>query len=141
MEYTLFNTIEQFKDQVQDYKGTNKDISFEFNNKNINKELKFIFYNKLFLEEWSLRFIFMDINLNLNRLTKFINEKYPNVNSLIQLDLEKVNIQWMDWLDNYNIKLTTIDNYHSRLNRKPILVKNFISKIFKKYNVFFKNNR
>ena len=134
----FFNTIEQFKDQVQDYKGTNKDISFEFSNKNINKELKFIFYNKLFLEEWSLRFIFMDINLNLNRLTKFINEKYPNVNSLIQLDLEKVNIQWMDWLDNYNIKLTRIDNYHSRLNRKPILVKTSSAKFFKNIMSFFK---
>ncbi len=48
----FFGKIEQFKEQVESYKYSNKNISFPFNNENINKEIKFIVYNKLFSDKW-----------------------------------------------------------------------------------------
>ncbi len=42
---------------------------------------------------------------NIRRLSKFINEKYPNINSFKELDLEKANIQWIDWLNGNGIKI------------------------------------
>ena len=44
----FFGSIKQFEKQVENYKYTNKNISFPFNNDNINKEMKFIVYSKLF---------------------------------------------------------------------------------------------
>ena len=39
----FFSTIEQFKEQVRNYRGYHKNILFEFNNNTITKEFKFIY--------------------------------------------------------------------------------------------------
>ena len=85
----FFAGIEQFKEQVENYKYPNKNISFPFNNENINKEMKFIVYNKLFSDEWCLQTVLMGQMQFIRRLAEFINEKYPNINSFKELDLEK----------------------------------------------------
>src|SRR5699024_5372707 len=103
----FFSEIEQFKKQVENFKGGSKNISFPFNNENINKEMKFIVYSKLFSDEWGLQAVLNGQRGFIRRLAEFINEKYPNINSFKELNLEKVNIQWIDWLDNLNITITT----------------------------------
>ena len=95
--------IEQFKEQVENYKYTNKNISFPFNNENINKEMKFIVYNKIFSDEWSLKTTLMSHMQYMRRLSQFINEKYPNINSFKELDIEKATIKWIDWLNSNDI--------------------------------------
>ncbi len=112
----FFANIEQFKKQVENYKYRNKNISFPFNNKNINKEMKFIVYNKLFSDEWGLQAVLMAQMQYIRRLSKFINEKYPNINSFKELDLEKANIQWIDWLDNLNVATTQKYGNYSKLS-------------------------
>ena len=102
----FFGSIKQFEKQVENYKYTNKNISFPFNNDNINKEMKFIVYSKLFSDEWALQGVLTGQMQFIRRLAEFINEKYPNVNSFKDLDLEKVNIQWIDWLNRKEIKTT-----------------------------------
>ena len=102
----FFGDIEQFKQQVKNYKYSNKNISFPFNNENINKEMKFIVYTKLFSDEWGLQTVLIGQMQFIRRLAEFINEKYPNINSFKDLDLEKANIQWIDWLSNLNISIT-----------------------------------
>ena len=124
----FFGEIEQFKQQIEKYKYTKKNISFPFNNENINKEMKFIVYNKLFSEEWGLQSTLIGQMQFIKRLAEFINEKYPNINSFKELDLEKANIQWIDWL---NIKgITTIkkDNKSSKLFGKDFFIKTAIAK-------------
>ncbi|GFP75369.1 tyrosine-type recombinase/integrase [Clostridium fungisolvens] len=100
----FFSEVGQFKKQVESYKYSNKNISFPFNNKNVNKEMKFIVYNKLFSDEWGLQPSLLSQNQFIKRLSQFINDKYPNINSFKELDLEKSNIQWLDWLNSKNIK-------------------------------------
>lgn len=100
----FFKDIEQFKEQIENYKYANKTISFPFNNENINKQMKFVVYNKLFSDEWGLQSVLMGQMQYIRRLAQFINEKYPNINSFGELDLEKANIQWIDWLDSKNLK-------------------------------------
>ena len=77
-----------------------------YNNENINKEMKFIVYTKLFSDEWGLQTVLIGQMQFIRRLAEFINEKYPNINSFKDLDLEKANIQWIDWLSNLNISIT-----------------------------------
>lgn len=119
----FFADIEQFKEQVKNYKYSNKNILFPFNNENINKEMKFIVYNKLFSDEWGLQAVLMGQMQFIRRLAEFINEKYPNINSFKELDLEKANIQWIDWLNSNNITTIARHNYDSKLIGKNVLAK------------------
>lgn len=135
----FFSNIKQFKEQIENYKLSNKNISFPFNNKNINKEMKYIVYNKLFLDEWSLQVVLTGQMLFIRRLSEFINEKYPNINSFKELDLEKVNIQWMDWLNNLNITITTKHVTDSKIYGKDIYYKspiaNFLETTIKYFDI------
>ncbi|MGL4913598.1 MAG: hypothetical protein ACRC3Y_14335, partial [Romboutsia sp.] len=134
----FFGEIEQFKEQVKTYKYANKNISFPFDNENINKEIKFIVYNKLFSDEWGLKAVLMAQMQFIRRLAKFINEKYPNINSFKELDLDKINIQWIDWLENNNIKTITKQNITFKISGKKYVVKtpsaNFLENVISWFN-------
>lgn len=134
----FFRDIEQFKEQVKNYKYSNKNLYFPFNNENINKEMKFIVYNKLFSDKWGLQTVLTGQMKFIRRLAEFINEKYPNINSFKKLDLEKVNIQWIDWLNSKNIKTTQKKNTLSKLSgdeyfsKTPIV--NYLKFIINNFN-------
>ena len=134
----FFSTIEQFKEQVRNYRGYHKNILFEFNNNTITKEFKFILYSKIFLEHWSLSNVFNTVRGYIIKLNEFINEKYPNINSLIELDLEKINIQWMNWLNNKNISIMSKNHQALKLGEKNILYKAQIVNFLKNIISFLK---
>lgn len=119
----FFQDIEQFKEQVENYKYANKNISFPFNNENINKEMKFIVYNKLFSDEWGLQAVLMGQMIFIRRLAKFLNEKYPNIKSFKELDIEKANIKWIDWLNSNNINTIQRNNHISKVRGKDTFIK------------------
>lgn len=100
----FFGTIPQFKEQVDNYKSFNKNIVFSFTNPNINLEMKFIVYSKLFSDAWKLSSCMVGQQQFIRRLTTFMNEKYPKLNSLLDLDIDKANLQWIDWLNQQGIK-------------------------------------
>ena len=133
----FFGCIEQFKNQVE-YNDYNRVPCFPFNNKNIAKEIKFIVYNKLFSNQWSLKSIFSLIKYNINKLSDFLNIKYPNLTSLQQLDLQKANVQWIDWLENENIKLKRKNSTLSKLRNKNYIINtnivNFLVNIINLFN-------
>ena len=90
----FFKNIPQFKEQVDNYKYSNKNITFSFTKKNINKELKFLVYNKLFSDEWSLQTVFLLQTYHIKKLAQFINQKYPKLDSVLYMN--KANFQWID---------------------------------------------
>ncbi len=126
--------IEQFKNQVEEYKYSKKYISFPFNNKNINKEMKFVVYNKLFSDEWSLRSVLIMQNQFIRRLSEFINEKYPDINSLKELDLEKTNILWIDWLNGRNIVTFSTTKVLGKEYENKTAVANYLEFIITSFN-------
>lgn len=130
----FFGGIEQFKEQVEKYKYSQKNISFPFNNENINKEMKFIVYNKLFSDEWGLQTVFNGQKQCIKRLAEFINAKYPNINSFKELDLEKANIQWIDWLNNKNIKTVITKNVVGKEYENKTAIANYLEFII---NTFY----
>jgi len=113
----FFGNIEQFKKQYEEYKYANKNIAFNFNNTNINNEMKFIIYNKLFNDKWKLSATIMGQQQFIRRLIEFINEKYPTINSFLELDIKKANIKWIDWLENKGIKAITT-SYLKNIGKK-----------------------
>lgn len=130
-----FGDIEQFKKQVKNYKYANKNISFPFNNENINKEMKFIVYSKLFSDEWVLQTVLTTKIQFIRRLAEFINKKYLNINSFKELDLEKVNIQWIDWLDSNNIKTFVTQNTLGKQYKNKSPIANFLVFIINTFNI------
>ena len=127
----FFGNIEQFKEQVANYKYDHKNIHFSINNKNLNTEIKFIIYNKLFTDEWGLQSTLKGQSNYLRQFSKFINEKYPNTNSMLELNFDKANIQWIDWLNNNGIKILEKNNTNSKLYNKDCMKNTAIANFFK----------
>jgi integrase len=130
----FFGGIKQFKEQVGNYKYSNKNISFLFNNENLNKEMKFIVYNKLFSDEWGLQTVLTVQMQFIRQLSKFINEKYPNINSFKELDLEKANIQWIDWLNSKDITTISTSRVLDMEYENKTAIANFLEFIINSFN-------
>lgn len=132
---TFFKNIEQFKYEVDNKKYSIKNISFPFNNDNINKEMKLIVYTKIFSDELELSSVLTSRVQMIKKLAVFINENYPYINSFKKLNLEKVNIEWLDWLNNKNFKTTSI----RKVANKEYLVKtsivNFLESTFNSLDI------
>lgn len=131
----FFRDIEQFKEQVENYKYAPKNISFPFNNKNIKKEMKFIVYNKLFSDEWGLKTVLIGKLFFIRRLAEFINKKYPNINSFKELDLEKANIQWIDWLNSKGVTTITTSMILGNNYEHKTSIANYLEFIINNFNI------
>ncbi|HHL0974099.1 TPA: transposase [Bacillus cereus] len=83
-----------------------KSLTFLAHNFSMNLELKYVFYKKLFNQGWSLTNIFGGQKVLLKKLANFLNETYPKMDSLLNLDLdlEKAEKRWIWWLNENNIK-------------------------------------
>ncbi|MGL5150032.1 MAG: tyrosine-type recombinase/integrase [Clostridium sp.] len=104
---SFFENVTQFNEESRSINTSTKNIiDFSFSNENINREMKFIVYNKLFKDEWNLKTLVSTQKHNFTRLSKFINEKFPRVDSILDLDIEKANVMWIDWLASNSIKVT-----------------------------------
>ncbi|SMQ77500.1 Site-specific recombinase XerD [Bacillus sp. OV166] len=98
--------IPNFQEGLEKYKGTNQNLRFKIKNPNIALEIKFVFYNKLFKDDLSFGSLFTTYYNNLNRFSRFIDEKHPRLNSLLDLNIDKAEKEWVWWLNKNNIKIT-----------------------------------
>jgi integrase len=98
--------IPNFEQQFKRYKGSSKEVKFLTEIKNIGLELKFVFYHKLFNDELSLMSFYFSYKTNLNKLVLFLNEKHSHLHTLLELDVEKTEKQWIWWLNNEGVKTT-----------------------------------
>ncbi|HEF1902701.1 TPA: tyrosine-type recombinase/integrase [Bacillus cereus] len=95
--------IKQFEEVVAHYNYSNKNIYFRLNNPSLNLEVKYIYHQKLFNDLWTIKSIFIGNN-PLKRMTEFINEKYPEISSFLNLDIEKAEREYVFWLNKKGIK-------------------------------------
>jgi integrase len=124
----FLGNIAQFKNRYNGYKYANKNISFNFHNVNINTEVKFVVYYKLFKDEWSLSSALAAQNHMLKKLSEFINDNYPTLNSILDINIDKARFEWMDWLENQNTK--TINNTVNKRNGIEYSSKTAIANFF-----------
>ncbi|WP_144511489.1 tyrosine-type recombinase/integrase [Bacillus thuringiensis] len=95
--------IKQFKEGVANYNFSAKNIYFRFSKPSINLEVKYIYYQQLFNDLWAIKSIF-GAQSPLKKMTEFMNEKYPNVSSLLNLDIEKAEREYVFWLNKKGVK-------------------------------------
>jgi integrase len=121
----FFNNIEQLKGRYNEYKYSNRNFYFRFDNPNVNMEIKFIVHNRFFKSEWSITSAFVNQNSKFKRLADFINKKYPTLNSILDLDIGKANFEWIDWLENKGTK--TIQSKNEKSTGKSYTYKSSIA--------------
>lgn len=101
----FFKRISQFKKDLLDWENSHKNIIFRFHNSNINLEMKSVVFSKIFRQEWSVRNVIMNLSkFQMRNLSFFLREKYPHLNSILELNISKANLQWIDWLEKSGIQ-------------------------------------
>ncbi|GLB60254.1 hypothetical protein [Cytobacillus sp. NCCP-133] len=96
---TFLEGIPQFQVMVNKYKGTNRNNHFRIKNPSVNLEVKYVWYQKLFHEKWTLTTTFSGQVAFLGRLTEFLNERYPKLSSLLDIDIDNTEREWWFWLN------------------------------------------
>lgn len=102
--------IKQFKKMAENYKFSNQSVHFRITSPSVNLEVKYVWYHKLFNDEWTLTSFFMGQTAHLNKLTRFLNEKYPTLFSLHHLVIEKAEREWLFWLHEQGVKTQSTKN-------------------------------
>ncbi|MFD6510385.1 transposase [Bacillus sp. NPDC060175] len=87
--------IPNFAEQYEKYKSTGNKMIFSSENPSVSLELKFVFFQKLFNDGWSLSSTFAGYSSGLNRLNEYLNERHPRLPSLLELDIDKEEKQWI----------------------------------------------
>jgi integrase len=108
----VIGNIPNFKEQFLNYKANKKNIRFEVKSPSVNLEIKYVWYNKLFRDEWTLSSAFVGQVSYLRKLTAFLNEKYPALHSLLDLEIEKAEREWLSWLSENGVKIQSTQQHH-----------------------------
>lgn len=124
----VIGEIKQFGEIVANYNHTNKNIHFRFSNPSINLEVKYVYYQQLFNDLWIIKSVFNNQN-PLKRMTEFLNEKYPKLSSLLDLDIDKAEHEYLFWLNENGISTLVKDG----VRKSSVAV--FLRKI---YTLFFR---
>lgn len=119
-------SIKNFHDEFQKCEIKNKTIDFYSVNTKINAEMKFIVYHKLFSTHWSFQSLFITNKNYIHKAFKFLNKKYPNLSSILELNIKKINLEWIDWLENEGIQ-TTYTSGSGKVKKSRVC--NFLSSI------------
>ena len=121
----FFRTISNFKSYLENPTFNRKIIYFPFKSELINLELKFFVYRKIFQDEWTMNTLFVGKANNIQLFNRFVNEKYPNLNSLTDLNIDKANREWLFWLEKNGVSTTYIskrDGYKVKSPRTKYLI-------------------
>lgn len=97
---SFFTNIEQLEGAAKVYQKVRDVHNIYFNLKNfhMNTELKYIVHQKLFSEDWSIRPLYQNYARHLKKYALFINKNYPHIDSLLEINIETANEQWLAWL-------------------------------------------
>ncbi|WP_017151359.1 tyrosine-type recombinase/integrase [Bacillus bingmayongensis] len=96
--------IKQFEELIANHNFPAKNVRFRFCNPSINLEVKYVYYQQLFNDLWTIKTIFNGNNAPLKRMSEFLNEKYAKQSSLLELDIDKTEKEYLFWLHNKGIK-------------------------------------
>lgn len=118
--FSFFYELPQFKDDLDRYQQNKKHhrytIDFKSSSYTINLELKCLYKMRLFQGEWSIYSAFQK-HTHRYRIIEFMNIYYPKYNSLLELDIDKAEIKYMNWLKKQQIPI--IETINHRYGRPP----------------------
>lgn len=115
-----FEAIENFKAGAAKKKVNRKNVFFSFANARIMLEMKYLVFRKLFDYEWEISTLFVSGANNLKQLASFLNEKHPDVNSILELDRDKANQKWLMWLRENGLATEANDRRYTNPIKTPV---------------------
>ncbi|GAB6485241.1 tyrosine-type recombinase/integrase [Bacillus pacificus] len=131
----VIGEVKQFKEVVANYSYKNKNIYFRFTNPTINLEVKYVYYKQLFNDLWTISSIFGAHPTPLKKITEFLNIKYPKLSSLLDLDIDKVEREYLFWL---NEKGVATQKLRQRIIQKDGVEKTIVARFLRQiYNLLF----
>lgn len=95
-------------------------IHFKALRPSINAELKYFFFIELFMKENQLSTLYVTYYFLLNTMVQFLNTKYSSVDSILELNIDKVEIEWGNWLmekKRRNNEQTNLIHLNHRFNK------------------------
>lgn len=122
----FLGAIENFREGILKRNFNRQNIYFLFESSKINLEMKYFVYRKLFDDQWTMNTLFIGQANSLQRLNKFLSEKYAGLDSFLELDIEKANRQWLFWLEEQGTATSYIDKRTGKSIKSP-LAKFFIN--------------
>ncbi|WP_409175492.1 tyrosine-type recombinase/integrase [Brevibacillus fortis] len=99
----FLGSIPQFEDTVNNYKYTSKNIRFRFSSRTVNLEAKYLIFNKIFTDSITLNTALISINHCLKKMAEFMDKKYPTLHSLLDIDIDKTEREWIFWLEEQGV--------------------------------------
>lgn len=136
----FFLQINQFKEMVQDSKKrASTHLCFRIESQTVNLEIKYLWHYKLFHDKWSLNTAFGAYATHLNRFAMFLNEKYPDLYSLIDLDIENAQRKWLFWLNERGIKTKENKKYFHKHYTTNTNTANFLLWLYKSFSQLVDN--
>lgn len=136
-----FKEIEQFSQQYKNFRerySHNAQICFCIKNNLLNLQFKYIFHKKVFNEEWSLSSTFHANSTNFRRLQSFINQQYPALQSLDDLDIEEADREWNFWISQkgYAKERTSHIRDQDKTFSLRSTLSNFLVRLFNEYKKY-----
>ncbi|RAN88014.1 transposase [Bacillus sp. SRB_28] len=129
----VIGEIKQFEEVMANYNYTSKNIHFRFSNPSINLEVKYVYYQQLFNDLWTIKSVFM-AQSPLRRMTEFLNEKYPKLSSLLDLDIDIAEREYNFWL---NKKRINTERVRKHVIYKDLVGKNDVAKFLRNIYIAF----
>ena len=108
--------IKQFEEMGKVFNDSHKNIYFYMKSPTIKLEVKYVFYLHLFNGLWGFTTLFKNQS-SLKRLLEFLNQKYPKLTSLLDLDIDKAEHEYIFWLNERGLETR---KYKYKNNSKTI---------------------
>ncbi|HDR7632038.1 TPA: tyrosine-type recombinase/integrase [Bacillus mycoides] len=127
----FFEVIPQFKITVPFNNSGSQNVGFKINSPTVNLEVKYVWYQKLFNDAWVLSSAFGVEARMMRKLTRFLNEKYSSLHSLLDLNIEKTEREWWFWLQEQGASIQRISrrsSYREYTTKSPLAT--FLRKIY-----------
>jgi integrase len=102
--------IPEFEKAIENHRDKTKSITFKVKNPGVNLEIKYVYFHKLFNDEWKINATFQK-QTHLFRISNFINQKYSELLSILDLDIDKVEHEYIDWLQSKGIATQEIRQF------------------------------
>ena len=100
----FFFGINQFQTQQAEYKPTRKNFRFTIENESLKIEFKYIIHYLIFEDKWKISSWINGQQHSLTKLFTFLDEKYPSLNTMLDLNIEKAEKEWLYYLNDKGIK-------------------------------------
>ncbi|MFR6471194.1 MAG: tyrosine-type recombinase/integrase [Turicibacter sanguinis] len=129
----FFFEINQFQSHEAEYNRKRKKFHFTIENESLKIEFKYLTHYFIFQDKWNLSYFMNSQQTHLKKLFTFLDEKYLSLNTLLDLNIEKAEKEWLFYLNDKGFKtMTTQQQSYGEYTNKTSLA-NILRNMYDNY--------